>query len=216
MDQLACMRTFARVAELKSFTKAADALDLSRAVVSTQIAELERHLGARLFHRTTRRVSLTADGTEYLERCTRILAELAAADEARATQSRAAAGPAARRRAGRVRPAPADARAAAIHRALSGPVARRSSTTTASSTWSEEQLDVAVRVGADTQSRISSRAACAARGMLTCASPAYLQKHGMPQDAGRSAAAPPHRASLGPQPPAAEVVLPAAARRGSS
>ena len=81
MDQLACMRTFARVAELKSFTKAADALELSRAVVSTQIAELERHLGVRLFHRTTRRVTLTADGTEYLERCRRILADLAAADE---------------------------------------------------------------------------------------------------------------------------------------
>ena len=44
MDQLACMRSFVRVADLHSFTQAADALGLSRAVVSTHVAELERHL----------------------------------------------------------------------------------------------------------------------------------------------------------------------------
>src|ERR1700741_159414 len=82
MDRLACMKTFARGAELRSFTRAADALGLSRAVVSPQVAELERHLRCQLFHRTTRRVGLTSDGTEYLARCQRILAELEAADEA--------------------------------------------------------------------------------------------------------------------------------------
>lgn len=82
MDQLACMRTFVRVAEMVSFTRAAESLGLSRAVVSTQIADLERHLGARLFHRTTRRVSLTPDGIEYFERSKRILAEIDAADDA--------------------------------------------------------------------------------------------------------------------------------------
>ena len=82
MDQLVCMRSFARVAELHSFTRAADALGVSRAVVSTHVAELERHLRCQLFHRTTRRVGLTSEGAEYLARCQRILAELAAADEA--------------------------------------------------------------------------------------------------------------------------------------
>src|SRR5215475_2153354 len=82
MDQLVCMKSFARVAELHSFTRAADSLGLSRAVVSTHVAELEQHLRCQLFHRTTRRVGLTADGAEYLTRCQRILAELEAADEA--------------------------------------------------------------------------------------------------------------------------------------
>ena len=82
MDQLVCMRSFMRVADLHSFTRAADALGLSRAVVSTHVAELEKHLRCQLLQRTTRRVGLTADGAEYLTRCQRILAELEAADEA--------------------------------------------------------------------------------------------------------------------------------------
>src|SRR5579864_7998340 len=76
------MRSFVRVADLHSFTRAADALGLSRAVVSTHVAALEHHLSCQLFHRTTRRVGLTTDGAEYLVRCQRILAELEAADEA--------------------------------------------------------------------------------------------------------------------------------------
>jgi len=79
MDQLVCMRSFVRVADLHSFTRAADALGISRAVVSTHVAELERHLRCQLFHRTTRRVGLTSDGAEYLARCQRVLAELEAA-----------------------------------------------------------------------------------------------------------------------------------------
>ena len=82
MDQLVAMRSFVRVADLHSFTRAADALGLSRAVVSTHVADLEKHLRCQLLQRTTRRVGLTADGAEYLTRCQRILAELDAADEA--------------------------------------------------------------------------------------------------------------------------------------
>src|SRR6266853_585948 len=80
--QLVCMRSFVRVAELHSFTRAADALGVSRAVVSTHVAELEQHLRCQLLHRTTRRVGLSSDGAQYLARCQRILAELEAADEA--------------------------------------------------------------------------------------------------------------------------------------
>jgi LysR family transcriptional regulator, regulator for bpeEF and oprC len=68
------MRSFVRVADLHSFTRAADALGLSRAVVSTHVAELEKHLRCQLFHRTTRRVGLTSDGAEYLARCQRVRA----------------------------------------------------------------------------------------------------------------------------------------------
>ena len=81
MDQLACMRSFVRVADLHSFTRAADVLGVSRAVISTHVADLEKHLRCQLLHRTTRRVGLTSDGAEYLARCQRILAELDGADE---------------------------------------------------------------------------------------------------------------------------------------
>jgi len=80
MDRLQAMTVFTRVAELGSFVRAADALGLSRPMVSAYVADLERSLGVRLFNRTTRRVALTGEGTEYLERCRRILAEITAAE----------------------------------------------------------------------------------------------------------------------------------------
>ena len=82
MDRFDQLRTFVRVADLGSFSRAADDLDRSRALVSQQVAALERRLGARLLNRTTRRVGLTGEGVEYLQRARRILAELEAADEA--------------------------------------------------------------------------------------------------------------------------------------
>jgi LysR family transcriptional regulator, regulator for bpeEF and oprC len=81
MDQLLGMRVFARVAELGSFARAAEMLDLSRAMASTYVAQLEKHLGTRLLHRTTRRVTVSPEGAVYLERCKRILAEVDAAAE---------------------------------------------------------------------------------------------------------------------------------------
>ena len=76
MDQLAAMRVFTRVAELGSFTAAADALDLSRAMVSTQVAGLEKRYGVRLLNRTTRKVALTSEGSRFLDHCRRVFAEL--------------------------------------------------------------------------------------------------------------------------------------------
>jgi LysR family transcriptional regulator, regulator for bpeEF and oprC len=75
------MRIFTRVVELGSFARAAEMLAMSRARVSEVIAALERALGGRLLHRTTRRVSLTDDGRAYYERCIRILGDVAEAEE---------------------------------------------------------------------------------------------------------------------------------------
>jgi DNA-binding transcriptional LysR family regulator len=80
MDRLQAMRVFARVARLRSFARAAHDLNLSRASVSESVAALERHLGARLLMRTTRRVSCTEEGNNYLQRCERILAEVESAE----------------------------------------------------------------------------------------------------------------------------------------
>lgn len=80
MDRLALMLTFVKVAETGSLTQASDLLGVSRATVSHQIASLEKHLGARLFNRTTRRVTLTEVGRAYLARCREILAEVEMAE----------------------------------------------------------------------------------------------------------------------------------------
>ena len=76
MNLLEHMRIFSRVAELSSFTQAADHLGLTRASVSTAVQQLEAVLGARLLHRTTRKVLLTQDGQIFYERCTDALADM--------------------------------------------------------------------------------------------------------------------------------------------
>ncbi|RDK00384.1 LysR family transcriptional regulator [Paraburkholderia lacunae] len=76
MDRLQAMQVFTRVVDTNSFTRAAETLDLPRASVTTIIQNLEAFLGTRLMHRTTRRLSLTPDGAAYYERCVRILADV--------------------------------------------------------------------------------------------------------------------------------------------
>src|SRR4051794_36151731 len=76
MDRLHAMRLFARVIDEGSFAAAARALNVSPAVMTRSIADLEEHLGARLVNRTTRRLALTEIGESYLERARQILADL--------------------------------------------------------------------------------------------------------------------------------------------
>lgn len=76
MDRFDTMLAFTRVVELSSFTKAAQSLNLPKATVSAQVQALEKRLNAKLLHRTTRHVSVTADGAAYYERAVRLLAEL--------------------------------------------------------------------------------------------------------------------------------------------
>src|SRR2546423_5293037 len=82
LDRLDAMRVFVRIVELKSFTKAADDLQLPRATVTHTIQQLEKRLGVRLLHRTTRQVSATLDGEAYFERCVRLLADVEEAESA--------------------------------------------------------------------------------------------------------------------------------------
>jgi DNA-binding transcriptional LysR family regulator len=74
LDDLVSLALFARVVEAGSFTAAARALGLSKSVVSARVARLEDHLGARLLHRTTRRLSLSQAGTALYERAARMVA----------------------------------------------------------------------------------------------------------------------------------------------
>ncbi|MFL9925074.1 LysR family transcriptional regulator [Herbaspirillum lusitanum] len=76
MDRLQSMRVFAKVAEQGSFVRAAENLEISNAVATRFIADLEAHLGTRLLNRSTRKLSLTEAGQAYLERVRHILPEI--------------------------------------------------------------------------------------------------------------------------------------------
>lgn len=76
MNRLDAMQIFVRVAELASFTRAADSLGLPKASISTGVQQLESLLGTRLLHRTTRRVQLTLDGQIFYERSKDLLADM--------------------------------------------------------------------------------------------------------------------------------------------
>jgi DNA-binding transcriptional LysR family regulator len=76
MDQFRGMQIFKTVADCKSFTRAAEQLDLPRPTVTNAVQAIERQLGVRLLQRTTRKVSLTVEGMVYLERCGALLHEL--------------------------------------------------------------------------------------------------------------------------------------------
>ena len=76
MDQLRAMRVFAKVVDEGGFAKAARALDMAPPVVTRMVAELENHLGARLMNRTTRRLSLTEVGEQYLDKVRAILVDV--------------------------------------------------------------------------------------------------------------------------------------------
>ena len=82
MDRLDAMRLFVRVLERRSFTAAAADLGLPRSTATEAIRRLEEHLGARLLERTTRQVNPTQDGEAYYRRCLSILAEIEDAEAA--------------------------------------------------------------------------------------------------------------------------------------
>jgi DNA-binding transcriptional LysR family regulator len=76
MDRFNAMRIFTRIVELESFSKAAEDLQMPAATATYTIKQLEARLGVRLLQRTTRHVSTTLDGQAYYQRCVRILADV--------------------------------------------------------------------------------------------------------------------------------------------
>src|ERR1700749_1141378 len=81
-DRFVSLQLFTRVARLGSFSTAGREMDLSQSTASRMIAALEKQVGAALFTRTTRAVTLTEAGTDYLARVEAILAALDEADHA--------------------------------------------------------------------------------------------------------------------------------------
>ena len=178
MDGLTDMALFARVVTAGGLSAAARELGLSPAVVSKRLARLEDRLGARLLHRTTRRISLTDEGAGYFERAQRILAEI---EEAEAAVSRADLEPRGTLRVtvpasfGRLHVAPAFPEFLARYPRLRLVV----TFTDAVVDIVEGGYDLAVRVAELKDSSLIARKLAPNRRVI-CAAPAYLERHGVP------------------------------------
>jgi DNA-binding transcriptional LysR family regulator len=179
MDTLLSMKVFRRVAEGGSFVAAADALDLSKSMVSKHVRHLEAHLHVRLLHRTTRKLRLTEDGASYLARCVAMLDELEEAETALLSRHRHPSG---RLRItapdgfGVVHLPPVIERFLSKYRDTSIEIALNNQNVD----LIEEGLDVAVRVGHLEHSSLIARRLCTAR-LVVCAAPEYLSRHGVPR-----------------------------------
>jgi LysR family transcriptional regulator for bpeEF and oprC len=179
LDQLFCMRVFTRVVEQTSFVRAAEDLEVSKATVTTAVAQLEKRLGTRLLHRTTRRLSLTDEGRTYYASCVRILDEVSEANDV-VTSARVAAK-------GRLRVSVPEAfthvlfvghlpRFLQRHPGLSVELV----ITDRAVDLVEEGIDCAARaIEVADDSTLVARHIAQAR-WITCASPRYLATHGVP------------------------------------
>ena len=92
MDRIDSMRLFVRVTELGSFSAVAQQMNVARSVITRQIAALENHLNTKLLARSTRRLSLTSAGANYLEKCREILQLLDAAESGLTDETQAPRG----------------------------------------------------------------------------------------------------------------------------
>ncbi len=80
VESLSAIAAFVQAAEMRSYSEAARHLGVSASAVGKSVCRLETRLGVRLLHRSTRSITLTAEGAVFLERCRRILCELESAE----------------------------------------------------------------------------------------------------------------------------------------
>lgn len=179
MDRFDQYRVFVQVAEMGSFIKAANALELPRASVSAAVQQLEIQVGARLLHRTTRQVRLTADGTQLLERIRPLLADVEDIDQLFQANQRQVAG--------RLKvDVPSRIARRLIAPALPGLLRRHPHLQLALGSADraidlvQEGVDCAVRIGMLHDSSLVVRP-LGKIALINCASPKYLREHGSPE-----------------------------------
>ncbi|MCB1957261.1 MAG: LysR family transcriptional regulator [Rhodocyclaceae bacterium] len=179
MDKLKQMQAFVSAVELGSLARAAQAVGVSPAMLGRRVDALERRLGVRLLHRSTRHLTLTEEGQLFLDRCRRVFAELESAEELLSGSRESAVGHL------RVTaPAGFGRRHVAVHAAsflAANPRVQLSFDLT------DQVVDVA-RQGYDLGIRIGAVADAdlvairlAANRRAVCAAPAYLERHGTPR-----------------------------------
>ncbi|WP_145594217.1 LysR family transcriptional regulator [Yersinia aleksiciae] len=177
MDSLSSLTVFVQVAETRSFVMAGRLLGVSASAVGKSIARLEARLGVRLFHRSTRSITLTSEGTLFLERSRRILAEV---ESAELEMSQLTDRPRGRLRVSfplvstLLLPVLADFMRAYPDIELDLDFSDRIVDIV------EEGFDAVVRTGELTDSRLSARKLGQSE-MLLVASPKYLAQHGEPR-----------------------------------
>ena len=173
------MQVFVSVVDCGSQSAAAERLDLSRPVVSRYLAELEAWAGARLLHRTTRRLSLTAAGDETLRRCRQML------DMARDMRTAVAAPEDAPRGLLRVTVSTSFGQAQLV-RAVAAYVERYPGVAVdlvvldRAVNLVDERIDLAIRITNDLDPNLIARRLTVCRSVV-CASPAYLGTHPAPR-----------------------------------
>lgn len=173
------MKVFVAVTERGSVTAAAEALDMSRAMASRYLESLERWLGARMLHRTTRRIALTDAGHEALSRCRQMLDladEVQLAAGARGVEPK-----------GRLRIATSQSfaqawLAEAVAEFLAGHPQAQVELLVLERAVNlvEERVDLAVRITNQLEESLVARRLCTCRSVL-CASPGYIERHGLPR-----------------------------------
>ncbi|KUZ78510.1 LysR family transcriptional regulator [Burkholderia ubonensis] len=180
MDTLQNMRVFMRVVDAGSFTAAAQQMNSTTAYTSRAVSDLEAHLRTRLLNRTTRRIALTEAGERYLQRCEQILAYV---DQAEAEASDAHARPSGKLKVhcftslGQHYTVPAVSRYRErypdVHVDLT--LAQRMPDLL------DEGYDVAIVVGRDLPDSELVSQRLGESYSVVCASPRYLEQHGVPQ-----------------------------------
>ncbi|WP_236190345.1 LysR family transcriptional regulator [Pseudomonas pharyngis] len=179
MDRLQAMRVFVTVVDLGSQSAAADHLDLSRPVVSRYLAELEDWVGARLMHRTTRKLSLTAAGNEILPRCRQMLelsGDMQAAVSEPADAPRGLLRISVSTSFGQAQLADAMAVFVKAYPGVSIDLQMLDRTVN----LVDERIDLAIRTSNDLDPNLIARRLTVCRSVV-CAAPAYLREHPQPQ-----------------------------------
>jgi DNA-binding transcriptional LysR family regulator len=169
---------FTKVVETKSFTGAAEQLGLPKSTVSRKLAQLEERLGVRLVQRTTRKLALTDIGQAYYERCARIVADVAAAEQLVTDMQSTPRG--------RLRmTAPVDLSMRYLGSIIADFMAVHADINIELEASDrivdliEEGFDLAVRFGTLPESTLIARRLCSISAEM-CASPAYLARRGTP------------------------------------
>jgi DNA-binding transcriptional LysR family regulator len=178
MDRLTSLTVFVRVVDSGGFSAAGRRLNMSTTMVSNHIQSLEDRLGARLLHRTTRKVSLTEVGKTYYDRCIQILSDIEQADDIVGAQQSTPRGTL------RVYTATHIVQyiAPAIAEFLSSYPGVKVDLSMGERNIDliDEGFDVAVRLIPPPDSSLIVRSLATWRHVLCC-SPAYLEKHGAPR-----------------------------------
>ena len=178
MDQFSAIRVFTRIVETGSLTRAAAHLGMPKSTASKLLADLETYLGVTLLHRSTRSVKLTVEGAGYYEQASRILARLAEAD----SDIREVGG----QLKGRLRIDVHSAMANSIlipmlaeFRDLYPDILLMIGISDRPISLVEEAADCVIRLGKLPDASLIARVLFEDR-LVTCASPAYLERKGMP------------------------------------